>query len=235
MSHAKILNFLFLFSSLYLVISYLYFLDIIVILSSVLLAFILFSSFVYRNFLSAQEDVIEKLVEERLKEVQKAATYDSLTSLPNKHLFLDRVDQHIKHAARHKDTLSVVYLEINNLNAINVKYSQAVGDEFLKAITLKLLDSVRDEDTVSRIHGNDFSIVFHHTTRENITAIAEKIARNLEGPITLDTIEIIPEFHMGISMYSDHGIASEVLLVNSQTAMKEATRTSKIFHFYENK
>lgn len=234
MSHTKILNFLFLFSSLYLVISYLYFVDIIVILSSVLLAFILFSSFVYRNFLNAQEDVIEKIVKERLKEVQKAATYDALTSLPNKHLFLDRVDQHIKHAARNKDTLSVVYLEINNLNTINVKHSRALGDEFLKAITLKLLESVRDEDTVARIHGNDFSIVFHHTTKENITAIAEKITRNLKNPITLDTIEIIPEFHMGISMYSDNGIASEVLLVNSQTAMKEATRTSKIFHFYEN-
>lgn len=234
MSLTKILTFLFLFSSLYLVTSYLFFADIFELLSSILLVFIFFSYFICRNVKISQKDEIEIIVQERLKEAQKAASYDELTSLPNKNLFLDRVNQHIKHAARHKDTLSVVSLELSNLDGVNKKYSQDVGDNYLQAITLKLLESVRDEDTVARIHGNDFSIVFHHTTKENITAIVEKITANLEGVIILDTIEILPEFHMGISMYSHDGVESDILLVNATTAMKEAKKTSKIFHFYEN-
>ena len=235
MLSTKILNFLFLFSSLYLVISYMFFVDIIIILSSILVVFLVFFYFLYKNLLRGQKDSIDMIVEERLKEAQRTATYDELTSLPNKNLFLDRVDQHIKHAVRHEDTLSVVALEISNLDVINVKYSRALGDDYLKAITLKLLESVRDEDTVARIHGNDFSIVLHHTNRENITAIAVKIGRKLESLIRLDNIEILPEFHIGISMYSEDGTEADILLVNARNAMKEAKLTSKIFNFYENK
>jgi len=87
------------------------------------------------------------------------AHHDSLTALPNKNLFLDRLKQAIKHAKRQHQSLAVLFLDLDRFKEINDTYGHDVGDELLRKIAERLQAVVREDDTVARIGGDEFTII----------------------------------------------------------------------------
>lgn len=125
------------------------------------------------------------------------AQYDSLTGLPNRALFADRLQQALSYCKRHQRVLAVMLLDLNKFKPVNDQYGHATGDELLKQISQRLLTCVRASDTVARIGGDEFVILLHQIDDPNHACIvSEKIHQALTQVFIIDGHEI----HIGCSV-----------------------------------
>lgn len=188
-------------------------------------------------------DSLEEKIEARTKELQEkndlmeyVANHDALTGLPNRLLFLDRLRQSIKHSKRKKQTTSVLFLDLDRFKEVNDTYGHLVGDELLKIVSEKLMKSVREEDTISRLGGDEFTVIIEGASDNDILAITKKIIASMKLCATIDNNEIYTTFSIGISRYPDDGDTPEELLRNADTAMYAAKENGKNqYQFYNKK
>ena len=205
-----------------------------------LLILYLIYSINYKKFIQKQNERLEYAVEEKTEELQKQteqmqylAHHDSLTKLPNRHLFLDRLKQAVKHAKRNHHSLAVLFLDLDRFKEVNDTYGHDVGDELLNLIAQRLLTCVRDEDTVGRIGGDEFTILLQNTTQVNAIKVVDKIFQEMRKPFLISDIHINATFSIGISMYRQDGDTPDVLLRNADTAMYKAKDNGKnSYEFY---
>jgi len=194
----------------------------------------------YKNFIQKQNELLESTVEEKTQELQEQskkmrylAHHDSLTALPNKNLFLDRLKQAIKHAKRQHQALCVLFLDLDRFKEINDTYGHDVGDELLKSISIRLLACVRDEDTVARIGGDEFTVLLPNTNQVSVIKVVEKIFDEMKKPFLLLGVEIRITFSIGISVYKQDGETPDLLLRNADTAMYKVKDSGKnSYQFY---
>ena len=188
----------------------------------------------YKKFIEEQNIKLEEKVAAKTEELQYLANFDQLTTLPNRLLFLDRLEQHLKHASRAKESVSILYLNLDRFKEVNNTYGHKMGDALLKSATERLIHSVREEDTISRLGGDEFTIILHNTNQKNVTMIVEKIKTNMHEAFMIDDIELSSTFSMGISTYPKDGLTSEVLLRNADTAMHKAKNSGNNgYQFYD--
>ena len=194
----------------------------------------------YKRFIQKQNEVLESTVEEKIQELQEQsqkmrylAHHDSLTTLPNKNLFLDRLTQAIKHAKRQDKSLSVLFLDLDRFKEVNDTYGHDVGDELLKSVTSRLLSCIRDEDTISRIGGDEFTILLQNTDQISVVKVVKKIFDEMKKPFKIFGVDIRTTFSIGISIYSQDGETPDILLRNADTAMYKAKDNGKnSYQFY---
>jgi len=197
----------------------------------------------YKNFIQKQNELLESTVEEKTYELQQQsqqmrylAHHDSLTALPNKNLFLDRLKQAIKHAKRQNQSLSVLFLDLDRFKEVNDTYGHDVGDELLKSVAIRLLSCVRDEDTVARIGGDEFTVLLPNTNQVSVVKVVDKIFDEMKKPFLLLGVEIRITFSIGISIYKQDGETPDILLRNADTAMYKAKDNGKnSYQFYNEK
>ena len=194
----------------------------------------------YKKFIQKQNELLEETVEEKTQELQKQskkmqylAHHDSLTALPNKNLFLDRLKQAIKHAKRQHQSLAVLFLDLDRFKEINDTYGHDVGDELLKRITERLQTVVREDDTVARIGGDEFTIILPNTDQVSVIKVVEKIFDRIKQPFIIAGVDIHTTFSLGISIYKQDGETPDILLRNADTAMYKAKDNGKnSYQFY---
>ncbi|QOP45488.1 bifunctional diguanylate cyclase/phosphodiesterase [Sulfurimonas paralvinellae] len=194
----------------------------------------------YKKFIQQQNELLEETVEEKTEELQKQskkmqylAHHDSLTALPNKNLFLDRLKQAIKHAKRQHNSLGVLFLDLDRFKEINDTYGHDVGDELLRRISQRLQEIVRDDDTVARIGGDEFTVILPNTDQVNVVKVVEKIFEDMKRPFILSGVDIHATFSVGISIYKQDGETPDILLRNADTAMYKAKDSGKnTYQFY---
>ncbi|WP_417584827.1 diguanylate cyclase domain-containing protein [Nitrincola sp.] len=134
------------------------------------------------------------------------AQHDPLTGLANRSLFSDRIDQAIKLASREQGSFALLLIDLNDFKPVNDQYGHAVGDELLCAIAQRLLESVRDSDTVSRLGGDEFTILLQGIhQRSEAEAVKSKILEQMKRPFKLDDVEIASSCCIGIAFYPDDG------------------------------
>ncbi|MEO1937824.1 MAG: EAL domain-containing protein [Sulfurimonas sp.] len=150
------------------------------------------------------------------------AHHDLLTGLPNKNLFMDRLNQAIKHAKREHESIAVLFLDLDRFKEINDMYGHNVGDELLCQIAKRLSSYVRGEDTLARIGGDEFILLLPQTTQVDVLAVLEKIFKAMKTPFVVNEIDIYATFSIGISLYDQDGDTAEILLRNADTAMYKA-------------
>jgi diguanylate cyclase (GGDEF)-like protein/PAS domain S-box-containing protein len=151
------------------------------------------------------------------------AHHDALTSLPNRALLLDRLDQAIIQGDRYVHKVAVMFLDLDRFKQINDSLGHALGDELLKKVTERLRESVRAIDTVSRLGGDEFVIVLQEIRGpDDAMLVAEKVISGLAPPIRIDGHELHVTASIGISVYPDDGAESHVLMKNADTAMYHA-------------
>jgi two-component system, cell cycle response regulator len=164
--------------------------------------------------------LLYKKLEKYTRELEQKALYDSMTGLPNRDLFDDRLVHAIALASRHAWTLAVMFLDLDRFKCINDTHGHAVGDEVLKEVAKRLLQHARDEDTVCRNGGDEFLYVLMNPQGgENIQRIAEALVKTIGQPIDMGELQPVIKASIGIAIYPDDGATGEQLIRNADAAM----------------
>lgn len=149
---------------------------------------------------------------------------DSLTGLPNRLLFNDRLESVIQEAHRTGEMFAVLFVDLDRFKNINDSLGHNVGDHVLVAVARRLRASVRASDTVARYAGDEFTMILRHfVQREDVMRIADKIVRVMEAPLTLPGgLELQITASLGLSFYPDDATTTERLLKQADVAMYTA-------------
>ncbi|WP_440222761.1 two-component system response regulator [Dokdonella sp. MW10] len=149
---------------------------------------------------------------------------DSLTGLPNRLLFNDRLESTIQEAHRTGEMFAVLFVDLDRFKNVNDSLGHNVGDHVLVAVARRLRASVRASDSVARYAGDEFTMILRHIVqREDVLRIADKIVRVMEGPLTLPGgLELQITASIGLSFYPDDATTAERLLKHADVAMYTA-------------
>jgi diguanylate cyclase (GGDEF)-like protein/PAS domain S-box-containing protein len=173
-----------------------------------------------------------KLAENALREQQSRLNYmafhDSLTSLPNRSLFYDRIYHGLARARRSESRVALMLLDIDRFKIINDSLGHDAGDILLKAIAMRLNEGVRDMDTVARLGGDEFVVVLEgiHDT-EDVVFVANKLLSTLSRPMEISGHTISTTVSIGVSVFPEDGTDTDELLKNADIAMYKAKEAGK--------
>lgn len=155
------------------------------------------------------------------------ATHDALTGLPNRTLLADRFSQACSRTQRRDITFSIMFLDLNGFKKVNDTYGHEVGDQLLKTMGGLLKECIRNEDTLSRISGDEFVILLEDTTYLNAKMIAQKIQAKLTRSLHIQDIELNIGISIGIAVYPDDGTEMGELFRKADARMYKAKEQSK--------
>ncbi|HET6872321.1 MAG TPA: sensor domain-containing diguanylate cyclase [Sporolactobacillaceae bacterium] len=180
----------------------------------------------FQHFLVVSREITErKMYEEKLAHM---AFHDMLTDLPNRRLFKDRLDHSLKEAKRYERKMAVVYMDIDNFKEINDTHGHDVGDELLKLFAKKVKESLRESDTVSRLGGDEFTILLPEIQREkDAVDFATRIIGSLQEPWVIGSQSFKTTSSLGIAFYPKDGVTSHELMKNSDIALYQAKNEGK--------
>jgi diguanylate cyclase (GGDEF)-like protein/PAS domain S-box-containing protein len=157
------------------------------------------------------------------KQLEYQAYYDALTGLPNRLLFRDRVVNAIAQAKRHRRGIAVMYLDLDHFKLVNDGLGHSVGDGLLSEVAARLQGSIRASDTISRLGGDEFTILLNDTnSSEAIFGIARKILSSLSKPFRVNGHELFITASIGVSLFPADGDDVETLLKSADSAMYRA-------------
>jgi diguanylate cyclase (GGDEF)-like protein/PAS domain S-box-containing protein len=164
----------------------------------------------------------------RSLEMSRLAQHDSLTGLPNRVLFNDRLTQAMSLAMRQNKQLAVMFVDLDQFKKINDSLGHGVGDKLLQSVAGRLVNCVRRTDTVSRLGGDEFVILLSQVEREEDAAIsARKILRALATSHTIENKDLDISVSIGVSTYPSDGPDAENLMNKADTAMYEAKKRGR--------
>lgn len=184
------------------------------------------------HYVTIFTDITErKEAEERVRHL---AHYDALTDLPNRTLFYDRLSQALIQAQRDNTLAAVMFIDLDRFKNINDTLGHSVGDLLLQGVAERLIQCMRQGDSVSRQGGDEFVVLLPAIGQaEDAAVVAQKILESIGKPFFLDEHELHVTCSIGISFYPNDGDNSETLMKNADTAMyraKEAGRGN--YQFY---
>jgi len=167
------------------------------------------------------EDITErKQMEQRLQHLNH---FDSLTSLPNRTLFRDRLKQALAQAARNGSLVAVLFVDLDRFKVVNDTLGHGVGDKLLQEVAQLLLGCVRAGDTVGRLDGDGFALILPDCACAPDAALAaQKLLDAFARPVVIDSHEIFVSASIGITLYPSDSKDAEQLVRNSYTAMFRA-------------
>lgn len=174
-----------------------------------------------RLVLNAQDLTEIKASEERVRHM---ALHDHLTGLPNRQLFLDRLDQALRRAKRGGVNVALLYIDLDHFKGLNDAYGHAHGDRVLVETGLRLRACVRESDTVARLGGDEFVVVLPDLVQvDDALPVASKIQQSLFDPETGGG-RLFLGASVGLACYPEHGLDQDTLLARADAAMYEAKR-----------
>lgn len=168
--------------------------------------------------------------------LKQLAFHDALTNLPNRTLFIDRLDQLIKHSERKKQAIGVLFLDLDGFKMVNDTYGHDSGDLLLMKVEEKLQSLIRQSDTVARLGGDEFVILLDliHTT-ESIDEICIRIIQVINEPIVIFEANVQVGVSIGISIYPHDGKTVSQLMKNADNAMYASKKAGKNTYNFFNK
>jgi diguanylate cyclase (GGDEF)-like protein/PAS domain S-box-containing protein len=177
--------------------------------------------------LRRQAEEERRQAEERLT---RQALYDSLTTLPNRTLLHDRLQQAIAAARRSGEPLGLLLLDLDRFKEVNDTLGHHAGDELLQQVGVRLQEVLRASDTVGRLGGDEFAIVLPGNAEAG--AVADKVLRALESPFSVEGHSVAMGASIGVAVFPDHGDDAPALLRRADVAMYNAKRTRGGFTLY---
>lgn len=155
-----------------------------------------------------------------LERLQYLAYYDGLTGLPNRRLFLDRLNVSLSHARRDRHMMAVVFIDLDQFKQINDTLGHKIGDAVLVGATGRMKGCLREGDTLARLGGDEFTAILPLISHPDAASnVARKFLECLADPLNIDGQELRITASIGISIYPDDGEDAESLLHHADTAM----------------
>jgi diguanylate cyclase (GGDEF)-like protein/PAS domain S-box-containing protein len=168
-------------------------------------------------------------------ELNRQATHDALTSLPNRVLFLRKTSEALERSKTTKASVAVLFIDIDKLKQVNDTIGHAVGDQLISTVAKRLVAATRPNDIVGRISGDEFVILCEGLLDEHVAVdVAERIRASITGPLVLQGVEIEAGASVGVAMASDDLLMHEsvndaaiTLLRCADTAMYRAKQRGR--------
>ncbi len=169
--------------------------------------------------------------QERLEELAHQAFHDSLTELPNRALFADRLEHALERTNRRKAAVAVLFLDLDDFKPINDSFGHEAGDRLLVAVAQRIKACVRPEDTVARLGGDEFTVLLEDIADVRYAiAVAERIESSLGEPFEVEGQEASVTASIGIAVSTGRESSPDDLVRDSDNAMYLAKRKGRARH-----
>ncbi len=174
-------------------------------------------------------------IKEQEEKINHRAYHDPLTELPNRLLFKDRLGQAITRARRSGTHLAVMFIDIDHFKRLNDTLGHQAGDEFLQIISILFRSALREQDTVSRFAGDEFTVLLDDNINcESALVVANKLLNLFKQPFQIQGQDAYLGASIGIACYPEDGNNPEILIKNADTAMYHAKENGRsniqLFH-----
>lgn len=180
---------------------------------------------------SLVDDITARKMSEDI--IWKQANYDTLTGLPNRNMFHDRLAQEIRKADRDKRPLALLLIDLDQFKEVNDTLGHDSGDLLLQEAGRRIRDCVRRSDTVARLGGDEFTIILHELNdNSHIEDVAHKIIGTLEDAFQLDDEVVYISGSVGITLYPNDASDIDTLLKNADQAMYAAKKNGRMCFSY---
>ncbi|WP_051559929.1 EAL domain-containing protein [Marinobacterium jannaschii] len=174
-------------------------------------------------------------IKESQQEMEFLAHHDPLTALPNRLLFSDRLSHALKKAARERNMMVLLYLDLDNFKHINDSLGHEVGDQLLQEVARRLRHELRSEDTIARLGGDEFAVLLEDVPDlDEVARLADRLLGALNRSCSLGDLELFIGASIGISVYPTDAADGTVLLRNADSAMYKAKAAGRsTYQFYQ--
>ena len=190
------------------------------------------------HYLGQYIDISDQIDRQKVLEYQ--ATHDNLTGLPNRLLLLDRIEHAITKVTRHNIVGGLIFIDLDNFKEVNDTLGHEVGDNLLIMVAKKIKRTIREEDTIARIGGDEFIVLADcignskDEARINMQVLTEKIKESLNSIKTIDGHKNISTPSLGVTLFNDASISPKDIIKQADTAMYEAKKQGKnAIEFFE--
>lgn len=171
-------------------------------------------------------DISDRIVAEQT--IWQHANFDGLTGLPNHRLLADRANQLLPECARRMEKAALVYIDLDHLKEINDELGHAVGDDLLVEVAKRLSTSIRTQDTVARLGGDDFVVLINgFTDSATIDSVVERIQSTMDEPLRIASRDINVTFSAGVSLYPDDAVRWVDLMGHADSALYAAKKDGR--------
>lgn len=168
------------------------------------------------------------------KRIEELAYSDPLTGLPNRVLFLERLQYALSIAGREHRPLAVLFIDLDRFKQINNSLGHGFGDRVLVEVSTRLKGCLRQADTAARLGGDEFVLLLHDADARGAEITARRILDSLVEPVVLDAMRFTVSCSIGIALFPDDGEGSDDLIKNADAAMYRAKERGRSgFRFYK--
>ncbi len=167
--------------------------------------------------------------------IKAQALYDTVTGLPNRALFIDRLRQQIHLGRRRGHVLAVCHLNLDRFSSINEFLGSAGGDRLLLAVGQRIQKTIRESDTVARLDSDQYLILLNAIDENQILYVAQKILRSLQESFQIGDHNLFVRANVGIALYPQHGEDEQTLRVHAESALKVAKKANTDVIVYNKK
>ncbi len=184
------------------------------------------------HLISTGRDITERM--ETQERLHYLAHHDILTRLPNRALFMDRLDHAVGEAGRLNKTVAILFFDLDNFKMINDTLGHDTGDAALRIVAKLLIQSLHPTDTVARFGGDEFAVIIESITNTHeITQTVQNIFRVLSEPVYINGYEIFLATSIGITLFPNDGLDATTLIKNADIAMYRAKEMGRnTYEFY---
>jgi len=156
------------------------------------------------------------------------ANYDSLTALPNRSFFKKKLNHTLDESLQNGSKTALFFIDVDNFKKVNDTYGHNIGDKMLVTIAKRLVNSIRKDDIVARIGGDEFVIIAKNIKNiKNAKQLAFKLQEKIKQPLEIDTNIFNVSLSIGIAIYPQHAATSDDLLKNADIAMYEVKKEKR--------
>lgn len=178
------------------------------------------------ELIGAIQDITQPKKVDQLIEYQ--ANYDSLTGLPNRALFQDRLRKSLKHAKRRSTRVAVLFVDLDNFKSVNDNLGHDAGDELLVESATRIQSCIRSGDTVARYSGDEFvALLVDVFSASVVSRIADDMVQVMRKPFELDGRQVYCSTSIGVAFYPDDGDSADTLVIKADQAMYEVKKSGR--------
>jgi diguanylate cyclase (GGDEF)-like protein/PAS domain S-box-containing protein len=160
--------------------------------------------------------------------IWRQANFDSITNLPNRHMFSNKLEDMIKHSKRYNSSFALMFIDLDRFKEVNDSLGHEAGDDLLKQVSSRLTDCVRESDTVARLGGDEFTIILDDIAEaQHISKVAQTIVEEIAKPFNISEEKVYISASIGIASFPHDAKHMDDLLSKSDQAMYQAKTLGK--------